>query len=185
MAPSAPAYVLCNAVAGMLFFAVYLNGPLILFPVGLGLVLLPLAAAAVAGLFRREAVAEVYYGFLISYRLSERNLVLLLGRTIPLYRVNLAEVIQVDRWRAVGPAAHGSGENNLVWFWLSRIWFWPRPVGWMLRNLFSIQVVRCEYVLVCETGWKIVLMCSREFIEQVARRVQEVRDRGEALPEPA
>lgn len=185
MAPSAPAYVLCNAVAGLLLFAVYLHGPLILFPMGLGVALLPLAVAAVAGLFRRRAGGEAYFGFLISYRLSDRNLVLLLGRMIPLYRVDLAEVVQVDRWRAVGPTAHGTGENNLIWFWFSRLWFWPRPVGWMLRNLFSIQVVRCEYVLVCETGWKIVLMCSRDFIEQVARRVEKARERGAAWPEPA
>ncbi len=70
MAPSAPAYVLCNAVAGLLLFAVYLH-EFDSLPVGLGVALLPLAVAAVAGLFRRRAGGEAYFGFPISYRLSD------------------------------------------------------------------------------------------------------------------
>lgn len=175
LAPLAPGYLICVGVGTLLLMAPYWGAPIKYFAYGGVLLLLPVVVAFLGRLVRQGAGQGEYFGFVQSYWLSDRELVFMLCRTIPIYRVGLAGVKAVEPWRAVGPTAFGTDENNLIWFLFSRIWFWPRPLGFMVRKWMAAQAIRCEYVLICDSGWKIVLTCSRKFIERIAARVRRAR----------
>ena len=142
---------------------------------GLCLMATPFAIASATALMVPAENTSSHLGFFNSYQLTERQLIYKLCRIIPVFRVALAEIRSIQPWRDVGPASYASNENNPFWFLYRQIWFWPVPIRQWLKILFSIQALRSEYALTCESGWIIVLFCSRDFAEQINRHVNQLK----------
>ena len=185
MAPVAPAYLACLLGGLGLVFAFRFGAPARWFWIGLGLVALPFACAWPFAWFSRADPGTVQLGFFNSYRLTDRQLTFRLCHAVPVFRVDLAEVKSVEPWHGVGPTAFGTQESNLVWFLCSQIWFWPAPLRFMAKILASVQALRCEYAVACESGWVIVLVCSREFANEIVRRANQLRRKTGAESAPA
>ena len=134
---------------------------------GLLLLATPFILAFVAALWIPAGKISEYCGFFNSYHLTERRLIYKLCRVIPVFYVALAEIRFIQPWRDVGPASFASNENNFYWFFFLNIWFWPVSVRQWLKILFSLQAIRCEYALTCDSGWIIVLACPNEFAERI------------------
>ena len=183
LAPAAPWYLACT-LPGATLLLVSLYGAQFHIPglplaklavAGLCLLVTPFVISSAIALFSPVRNGSSFFGFFISYHLTERQLVYTLCRIIPVFQVALDEIRWIQPWRGVGPASYASNENNLYWFWVLKIWFWPRPVRQWLKILFSVQAIRCEYALTCNSGWVIVLSCSHAFAEQVNRQVQRLK----------
>lgn len=180
LAPAAPWYLACT-LPGATLLLVSLYGAQFHAPglplakmalAGLCLLVAPFVIATAFALFSPARKGSAFFGFFISYHLTERQLVYKLCRLIPVFQVALDEVRLIQPWRGVGPAAFASNENNLYWFLVLQVWFWPMPVRQWLKILCSLQAIRCEYALTCNSGWVIVLGCSHAFAEQVERQVR-------------
>ena len=139
---------------------------------GIGLLAAPFVIASATALLVPATPASSYWGFFNSYHLTESRLVYKLCRVIPVFYVPLAEIRFIQPWRGVGPAAFASKENNLYWFLFLNIWFWPVSVRQMLKILFSLPAIRCEYALTCDSGWIIVVACSDEFAARIHPQVK-------------
>ena len=142
---------------------------------GLCLLATPFVIASAVALFAPAQKTSSTFGFFISYHLTAQQLVYKLCRIIPVFHVALDEIRFVQPWRGIGPASFASNENNLYWFLVLRIWFWPMPVRQWLKILFSVQAIRCEYALTCNSGWVDVLACPHGFAEQIYRQVKQLK----------
>lgn len=183
LAPAALWYLACT-LPGTMLLGISLYGaqfhatglPLAHFALaGLCLLGAPCGIASAIALFSPARKGSAFFGFFISYHVTEHHLVYKLCRLIPVFRVALDEVRLIQPWRGVGPAAFASSENNLYWFLALKIWFWPMPVRQWLKLLCSCQAIRCEYALTCKSGWVVVLGCPHAFAEQVARPVRRLQ----------
>lgn len=157
--------------------------------IGIGLVLTPFVIGLATSLFLPAREGSVSIGFFNSYQLTESELVYRLCRVIPIFRVSLSEIKAIDPWRAVGPTAPASNENNPFWFLFRQTWFWPMSIRQRVKIIFSAQAIRCEYVMVCESGWAIVLGCPRPFMDRVFQQVQVLKNAApapmEEIPSPS
>ncbi len=141
----------------------------------LGLMTAPFVVGLAAALFVPAKKGKASVGFFNSYQLTDKELIYRLCRVIPVFRVSLDEIQSIQPWRDVGPSAWSSNENNPFWFLFRQTWFWPIPLRHLFKIVFSIQAIRCEYAIACESGWIIVIVCSRDFADNVFHNVNELK----------